>query len=189
MRKTFTKAATAALSFFLLSGAQAAGPITMIVTVPPGGSSDALARVTATALGARLNAREGDEVSEGGVVTFHGRFLTGDLGEAILVYNPADEKGETSWVDATAGRIIGDLLAAAQARGALTHLHWSFTAAVDSTGTAWATTTSPGSWLISLPSITFCWLPPESCPISWSTPATLISNSSTCFSASCLSLS
>ena len=95
------------------------------------------------ALGARLNAREGDEVSEGGVVTFHGRFLTGDLGEVILVYNPADEKGETSWVDATAGRIIGDLLAAAQARGALTHLHWSFTAAVDSTGTAWATTTSP----------------------------------------------
>lgn len=55
MRKTLTQAATAALSFFLLSGAQAAGPITMIVTVPPGGSSDALARVTATALGARLN--------------------------------------------------------------------------------------------------------------------------------------
>ena len=36
--------------------AQAAAdrPITMIVTVPPGGSSDALARLTATALGARL---------------------------------------------------------------------------------------------------------------------------------------
>ncbi|WP_225784141.1 tripartite tricarboxylate transporter substrate binding protein [Xenophilus sp. Marseille-Q4582] len=55
MRKTLTRLATAALSFFLLSGAQAAGPITMIVTVPPGGSSDALARLTATALGARLN--------------------------------------------------------------------------------------------------------------------------------------
>ncbi|MDA7416457.1 tripartite tricarboxylate transporter substrate binding protein [Xenophilus arseniciresistens] len=55
MRKMLTLLAGAALSCLVLSTAQAAGPITMIVTVPPGGSSDALARLTATALGARLN--------------------------------------------------------------------------------------------------------------------------------------
>lgn len=38
----------------LAQPAAADGPITLIVTVPPGGSSDALARLTATALGAQL---------------------------------------------------------------------------------------------------------------------------------------
>ena len=55
MRKTTFLFLAATLSWLALPGAHAAGPITMIVTVPPGGSSDALARITATALGARLN--------------------------------------------------------------------------------------------------------------------------------------
>lgn len=55
MRKTPILFLAAALTGLASAPARAEGaPITMIVTVPPGGSSDALARLAATALGNRL---------------------------------------------------------------------------------------------------------------------------------------
>lgn len=89
------------------------------------------------ALGALLTARQGDEVSEDGTVTFTGTFLTALLREGWLPYNDADEKGETHFSAATAGAILGWILAATQAEGFCTDLHWSFTDTHDSRGTPW----------------------------------------------------
>jgi hypothetical protein len=89
------------------------------------------------ALGALLTSRSGDEVSEQGTVTFTGFFLTALLREGWLPYNDADEKGETRFSAANAGGILGWVLAATQAQGFCTGLHWSFTDEVDSRGTPW----------------------------------------------------
>jgi hypothetical protein len=103
-----------------------------------------------TALGAILTARQGDEVSEAGTWTFTGTFLTALLREGWLPYNDADEEGETHFSAATAGAILGWVLAATQAAGFCTDLHWTFTDEVDSRGVPWPTdqrmspTFSPG---------------------------------------------
>ncbi|XAH21395.1 tripartite tricarboxylate transporter substrate binding protein [Xylophilus sp. GW821-FHT01B05] len=56
MFKKFALLAALCLSFAAAHGQVAADrPITLIVNVPPGGSSDALARLTATMLGSQLN--------------------------------------------------------------------------------------------------------------------------------------
>lgn len=92
-------------------------------------------------LGAILQSRDGDQVSEAGTVTFTGSFLTQRLEEARLRYNPADDKGETIFSAANAGDIMNYVLDAAQARGTLHDLWWSFTGAVDSRGTPWPANT------------------------------------------------
>lgn len=95
-------------------------------------------------LGAILSARDGDEVAESSTVTFLGAFNTARLKEAVLAYDLATEKGETYYEAASAGRIMRLAMQAAQARGTLHDLTWTFTDTVDSNGQPWTTQTSIG---------------------------------------------
>lgn len=92
--------------------------------------------------GALLHARDGDDVVEDGTVTFYGKFLTALLSEAPLPYNHADDKGEWTFVDGTAGSILGDVLDIVQSNGYLAGASWGFSDTFDSNGWTWTTQTS-----------------------------------------------
>lgn len=96
----------------------------------------------ASSLGALLQAREGDEVAEGGAVTFSGKFLTQLLDEAPIPRNGADARGEWRIWDGTAGAILGQLIGIVQDQGFLDGLTWTFTDTHDSAGTLWPNQTS-----------------------------------------------
>lgn len=85
-----------------------------------------------------------DDVEETGLATFRGLQQSRLFDEVVIPYHPApagqeDEtsgQGETPAVG-SAGRIARELLEAAQSRGCLVGVHWSFTDSHDSNGQAW----------------------------------------------------
>ncbi|MFR9807058.1 hypothetical protein ACL02T_32895 [Pseudonocardia sp. RS010] len=93
------------------------------------------------ALHARLYTRDGSDVDETGLITYSGYLNTQRLDEYEL--GPGDgEDGAHVFPDATAGRIMREVLELAQADGALTDLVWTFTDTHDSNGVAWTKTTN-----------------------------------------------
>lgn len=78
-----------------------------------------------------------DDVAETGVGTFRGRLLSCLFDEVVMPYAPGQDKGETPAVG-TGGRIARDFLEAAQARGCLEGVWWTFTDSHDSAGQPWA---------------------------------------------------
>jgi hypothetical protein len=89
------------------------------------------------ALGAVLQERDGDQIAEGGTVTFTGAFMTVLLKGIALPYNAGDPKGETTFAAANAGEILDFVLDRVVDAGDIGSLTWSFTGAVDSNGTPW----------------------------------------------------
>ncbi len=98
---------------------------------------------------------QGDEVSEQAVWTFTGAFLEHRMTEAVVYPPPPDPTNpqaqpEVQFSDLTAGQIMGELMIAAQARGALTDIRFdTFTGYIDSNGARWSTSAtmkvSPGA--------------------------------------------
>lgn len=80
-----------------------------------------------------------DDVAETGDITVNGHFTEYEFGEVVLPYAPGAENGETV-VSGNAGQIMGPLLTAAQGRGCLAGVTWSFTGSVDSAGRPWTHT-------------------------------------------------
>lgn len=78
-----------------------------------------------------------DDVEQTGVGKFGGRLLSCLFDEVVIPYNPGGEQGATT-VTGTAGRIARAFLEAAQARGCLQDVTWSFTDSHDSFGQPWA---------------------------------------------------
>jgi hypothetical protein len=90
---------------------------------------------------------EVDDVDDNAVGTATGVFLEYLFSEVVFPYFPGEENGETP-VAGTAGRIVRELMEAAQGRGCLDGITWSFTDTEDSNGVPWSNTTtlrfSPG---------------------------------------------
>lgn len=84
-----------------------------------------------------LDEVDGDDIENSGEWKFTGRLLSCLLDEVVVPYHPGGENGETA-VSGKAGRIARDLLEAAQARGCLAGVTWSFTDTHDSDGNPWA---------------------------------------------------
>lgn len=82
-----------------------------------------------------------DDVADTGTATVTGALIEYLLGEVVVPYAPGAENGETA-LDGTAGKIMRLLLTAAQARGCLAGVTWTFTDTHDSNGQPWARTAS-----------------------------------------------
>lgn len=80
-----------------------------------------------------------DDVADTDAITVHGHFHEIELGEVVVPYAPGADQGNTL-ISGTAGVIARTLLAAAQGRGCLSGVTWTFTDTLDSNGVAWANT-------------------------------------------------
>lgn len=85
---------------------------------------------------------DASEAEEGSVWTFTARTMLGLLDRAVVYpqFYPMVKQPNHSFVDATPGRIMIDLMDKAQTRGALTNVTLGFTATHDSNGDAWSST-------------------------------------------------
>lgn len=106
-------------------------------------------------LAAILSEASGDTVDPEAVWTFTGRFLSVLLDEAIVapVAKPDGSLGDAVFSGATAGEIVGTLVARAQNRGAITSIGAdTFSTSVDSQGVAWSkiatVSISPGNTVL-----------------------------------------